>query len=237
MYSITDITRIKKQKRMNGDTIVLKLTTHEPKESGKPNVPDTILYIFYDSVEQVYCLRGKRINGKKSSFSPFSMRVRYRDASSLYEFVKLLADDDQLDFSLLRYHSLPCNADSISYFLLADTETHEIIGFPTYSLTRIRFIDHLVMIADLYNPYSRYTGINAEIHNEVVAPVVIAPDIVDDEDAAEEEEEEEEEEEDEDEDEDEEDDEDEDEDYIDDDDDEDDDEEDDDDSEDDVRFC
>ena len=117
------------------DTIVLKFLEIENGKS-KNNI-DTVIYVFYDSLNHKFGIRGKRTDLPFMKFEDFSFYVR--DVNQVSNFLKFVITDKNY-FSMIfkNFKDLPGNSDLITfeYLCLHDKKdrSDEITGYDELNL-------------------------------------------------------------------------------------------------------
>lgn len=134
----------------NQDCLVLKIEEIE-SESKKL---DNTLFVVYDSNEDHFIVRGKRIDDASREFVPYSFMCE--DAKSLANFISFTICKSNLwSYTLYNYDNLPYYSENITYEFLVENEdmSYEITGYDNQKYNRKQLLSNLRMLRNVFNYY------------------------------------------------------------------------------------
>ena len=127
------------------DCLVLRIDEIE-SESGKK---DTTMYIFYDKNEELFVIRGKRINWPSYSFYCNKLK-------DLAEFISTVVSSDNLwTYTLYNYDNLLKDSDDVTFdYLDYNAETkYEVVAFDKQYYDYKMLNKMLGFLRNVYNYY------------------------------------------------------------------------------------
>ena len=115
----------------------------------------TKVFVFYDSKNNVFEIRGKNKDTKNTKFHPFSFTCK--NISSLYHFLffHFRLKETENSISLYNYDHLPETSNDVTYdFLeLSQDSSYEIFAYEQYKITQKRCKKILKMLKNIMNEY------------------------------------------------------------------------------------
>lgn len=137
-------------KQVVSDCLVLKF---EEIEDDTNNI-DTTIFIFYDTNQKHYVVRGKRRDTKKYQSCTYSFNCQY--ASGLVEFLQyIICHSNSVNETLFNFDNLPMNSDDITYEYLYnyDHPKYELSGYNNAKILNKKLLKKLEMLKNIYNYY------------------------------------------------------------------------------------
>jgi len=100
-----------------GDTMVLKI-----EEVNKiTKIQNNIFFIFYDTENSTYIIRGKRSDDEYIEYEPYNFKCKRK--SIIENFIKnMITKKNVVYYTLYNYKDLPINVDEITYDGLIESE-------------------------------------------------------------------------------------------------------------------
>ena len=132
------------------DCLVLKIEEYDIS-NGKL---DTSMFVLYDQNNQVYLVRGTRVETKNLSSVPYSFTCdKMKDLANFISVA--ICDDNRTSYILYNYNNLPLSSNDITYDMLYDEEepAHEICAYDNMKYDRKALIKYLGMLKNVFNCY------------------------------------------------------------------------------------
>lgn len=115
------------------------------------------VYVLYDSVNDLYLVRGRNINDDDpdaylKSFSFVSYGDNY---DSIVDFIDLFSTEEQMRITLYNFDDLPLTSEEIKYEYLEEYSDvqYEVLAFRSQNFSRSSVKKMLRMIKNLFNYY------------------------------------------------------------------------------------
>jgi len=132
------------------DCLVLKIEEYDIS-NGKL---DTSMFILYDQNNQVYLVRGTRVETKHLSSVPYSFTCdRTKD---LVNFISVaIGEENRMSYILYNYNDLPLSSSDITYDMLYEDEepSNELVAYDNMKYDRKVLLKYLGMLKNVFNCY------------------------------------------------------------------------------------
>jgi hypothetical protein len=111
------------------------------------------IFIWYDSVERRFFLRGKPDDSQSISYNPFNFKSK--KASHIADFLSFIINKRSvLEVALYNFTDFPLSSNDITFEMLESNETADVIYMhDDYPLKRDKIRYLLNMISNIYNSY------------------------------------------------------------------------------------
>jgi len=111
------------------------------------------IFVWYDSVERRFFLRGKPDDSESNSYNPFNFKSK--KASHIADFLSFIINKRSvLEVALYNFTDFPLSSNDITFEMLESNETADIIYMhDDYPLKRDKIRYLLNMISNIYNSY------------------------------------------------------------------------------------
>ena len=132
------------------DCLVLKIEEYDISK-GKL---DTSMFVLYDQNNQVYLVRGTRVETKHLSSVPYSFTCDKME--DLADFISVaICEDNRMSYILYNYNNLPLSSNDITYDMLyeEEDETNEVAGRDNMIYDRKALLKYLGMLRNVFNCY------------------------------------------------------------------------------------
>lgn len=132
------------------DCLVLKI-----EEYGLSNGKlDTSMFVLYDQNNQVYLVRGARVETKSMNSVPYSFTCE--KTKELANFISLsICKENRTSYILYNYNELPLSSDDITYNMLYEDEepSNELAAYDNMKYDRKVLLKYLGMLRNVFNCY------------------------------------------------------------------------------------
>lgn len=132
------------------DCLVLKIEEYDISDEKL----DTSMFIIYDQLNQVYLVRGARVETKRLSSAPYSFTCER--AKDLADFISVaICAENRTSYILYNYNDLPQSSSDITYDMLyeEEDETNEVAGRDNMIYDRKALLKYLGMLRNVFNCY------------------------------------------------------------------------------------